>query len=257
MRKQTLLESSEASSNKSGYVSNWYVFESLPCCLKPFKLGLILRYTSIDDNPSFHTLPIGYSTADAFLGSIYNGEKEIDRLDRFFNYSKRNEHEVEEQVRNHRHFREDLMEAERVFDELSKNDGRLASVGSLVDKIGWKQLPSKLVKRMQEDSIKQTYNTIQMSTAELQTLLRHETLNWMDNYDILNPPGRPIFSDIENPRFGLFNPPIPCCIFTKHRNGQISRCIREPIKVFSLQLCSKVVKKSLPFVWDKKVGASH
>lgn len=68
-----------------------------------------------------------------------------------------------------------------------------------------------------------------MSNAEIQKLIRHERVDWMDNFDNTPPPGRSLLNDIENPRYGPTTPPISCCIFTKHRNGQISRCLREPI----------------------------
>lgn len=32
-----------------------------------------------------------------------------------------------------------------------------------------------------------------------------------------------------------------------------SRCLREPIKAFTVQMGGKAAKKSFPFLWDKKV----
>jgi hypothetical protein len=178
----------------------------------------------------------------------------VDRLERFFGFSKRSDNEIEEQVESHRQVQQDLIEAERIFGELSKDDGRLAAMGAVADQIGWRQVPSLLAKRLREDSVKQTYDTARMSNAEIQSLIRHESLDWMDNFDNTPPLGRSILNDIESPRFGPTNPPISCCIFTKHRNGQISRCLREPIKAFDLTLCTKITKKVFDFfVWDKKV----
>lgn len=194
-----------------------------------------------------------YPTAKTLIGYAYNGEKEVDRLDRIFGYSKRGEHETEEQVHNHKQVHEDLVEAQRLFDDLSRDNARLGSLGVIADKIGWRQMPSSLVARLHEDSVKQAFETDQMTNSEIQSLIRHDCLDWLDNYDIANPPGKSILKDLENPHFGGVDPPISCCIFTKHRNGQISRCLREPIKAFSLQLSAKVSKKCLPYSWNKNV----
>jgi hypothetical protein len=232
LRRRTLVEAADLD-DKNAFVSNWY--------------------TSVIENPSFHTLSTKYPTAKSLLGYSYHGEKEIDRLERFFDYSKRTEDEIEKQVQSHKQVQEDLIEADRIFNELSRDNPRLGSLGVIADKIGWRQIPSSLAARLHEDSINQAFETQQMTNSEIQRHVKHNCLDWIDNYDISNPPGKSILQDIEHPRFNVAEPPITCCIFTKHRNGQISRCLREPTRAFSLQISAKVVKKSFPFFWNSKV----
>lgn len=232
LRRRTLLEAAD-SDTTNGFLANWY--------------------TSVFENPSFHTLSTKYPTAKSLIGYSYHGEKEIDRLDRFFDYSKRNEDEIEKQVQNHKQVQEDLIEADRIFNELSRDNPRLGSLGLIADKIGWRQIPSVLATQLNEESINQAFETQQMTNSEIHRHIKHHSLDWIDNYDISNPPGKLILQDIEHPRFDIAEPPITCCIFTKHRNGQISRCLREPTRVFSSQISVKVAKKSLPFYWNSKV----
>lgn len=63
-----------------------------------------------------------------------------------------------------------------------------------------------------------------------------------------------MFENIEDPdQFDTAEAPIPCCIFTKHRNGKITRCLREPIKGFNQKLCQKSMRKNFPFIWSSHV----
>lgn len=200
MRRRTLFESAN-SNEQTGFVTNWY--------------------TSINDNPGFHTYSTKYPTAKSLIGYTYFGEKEVDRLDRIFGYSKRSEDEVEEQVQHHKQVYEDLIDAQRIFNDLSKDNARLGSIGHLADKIGWRQMPSSLASQLYEENVKQAYEVEEMTNSEIQRLTQNSFIDFMDNYDISNLPGKPILNDIEYPNFAIAESPISCCIFTKHRNGQI------------------------------------
>ncbi|KAI6176813.1 SAP30-Sin3-bdg domain-containing protein [Aphelenchoides bicaudatus] len=183
LRRRNLHDSTQTN-DRSGYLSNWY--------------------TSVIDNPSFHTLPISYSTAETLAGYSYNGEKEVDRLDRYFGFSKRSEHEIEDQIQSHRQVQEDLIEAERIFGELSHNNSRLASIGWIVMTMWLLQgnLYSKILKAL-----------------VLARLVRQFLAAFSQNIKM----------------------------------AKLVAAFANPIKAFDLTYCTKVVKKLLPFCWDKKI----
>ncbi|CAD5221996.1 unnamed protein product [Bursaphelenchus xylophilus] len=201
-----------------------------------------------------------YSNKESLRGYVYTGEKEVDRIT---NTLKRlgelppklldslDEDEFKEKRKS---IEEDLEKVDLILEGQSQDNGKMKAVGWLADKISWRHLPLVVRQELMRQSPGQTFETKNYKKSELTKEIWPNHPDWLDDWDIMPPPGDALFENIEDPNhYDRGEPPIPCCIFTKHRNGKISRCLREPIKGFNSKLCQKSIRKQLPFFWSKTV----
>ncbi|KAI6201870.1 hypothetical protein M3Y96_00888200 [Aphelenchoides besseyi] len=232
--KQRNLVASANGKNTTGFVPNWY--------------------THTQRDPSFVSLSTNYPTEQSLENYFYHGEPEVERLNKFFGHFKRSDEVIRQEVETHKRIYDDLMLSQRLFNELSANDGRMQAMGFLADLIGWRKLPAELVRRSYNDDTKQAFETAEMDVSEIQRRILYHPVDYFDQYDIEQAPGLSILHGFQKTPYAAKTPSISCCIFTRHRNKRISRCLREPVKAFTARLCDKVAKKKFPYCWDYRIA---
>ncbi|KAI6215517.1 hypothetical protein M3Y94_00393900 [Aphelenchoides besseyi] len=224
--KQRSLVASANGKNTTAFVPNWY--------------------THTQRDPSFVSLSTNYPTEQSLDNYFYHGEPEVERLNKFFGHFKRSDEVIRQEVNTHKRIYDDLKLSQRLFNELSANDGRMQAMGFLADLIGWRKLPAELVRRSYNDDTKQAFETAEMDVNELQRKILYHPVDYFDQYDIKQAPGLSILHGFQKTPYASNTPSVCCSIFTRHRNKRISRCLREPVKALTSRLCDKVVKKKVP-----------
>ncbi|CAD5216040.1 unnamed protein product [Bursaphelenchus okinawaensis] len=201
-----------------------------------------------------------HSTKQSLGGYVYTGEKEVDRITNTLKrlgelpqkiFDPLEENEFKERRKS---IDEDLDKVDRLFETETRENSQAQAIGWLADRICWRQLPQIVRKEIIRQDPQQTFETKVFKKADLAKLIYPNFVDWLDDWDIMPAPGNALFENIEDPNhYDRGEPPISCCIFTKHRNGQVSRCLREPVKGFNSKLCQKSIRKQFPFFWSKTV----